>query len=362
MARTKFLASLFSLFGLAPSLLILSTDALATHCGLRLPCYHLSGSTTSTGSEVMGDIRIGDAVLSLEQTVNPSYFNVHASTSPEQNFDCEYTNNAGVSQPAKCSYPEVSGVPGISCNLFLKGSCNQTTLVRESTMSCETPSAGCTGTITVKDLNGVVLEVMQIGVGLPTGSTSCQSEFPRTTGSDALARGIMGKITQVCSGATDADVTNDPISKIVVRTDLRDEPGSKQPKYSSAGTAPWEANEANCDPVDGFPIGSCQNSGVVQVTVLQLPAGADANACATAAAQKLACGVKADGSAGPAPSSCTVTAAGECKCTCPRCEENVGSLVNAGSFGNGHFTLWDPKGEATGKPWTATCEVTVTGN
>ena len=347
MTRTQsFKAILFSAFAFALTLVV-ATDALA-QLRTRL------GGASGTGSEWSMTIQLADENTVIVNLGN-GFFNANASTPPEQTVSCTYNGEL-----ALCSFPEVSGTPGIRCNGFAVGRCSaqgNRPGTRTSMMSCPnpTPDSGCRGTVTVSDLNGKFLATFAIGAGLDDINTTqeCQSEFPETA---ALRKSEMGKIVQSCS--RDAQwAPTDRIVEQVVRTDLN---GEGIVNYTSTTT--WvNLFGATCNPNNGFPAGACTNDGGVWIALANPNPAGSAQAC-VAAAGSLACGQKADGTFGQPPVECRLDSQNQCECRCRRCDPS-GSLVNAGAPGLGKFVLSGPAVDQTGTPsWAAACDVTVTGN
>jgi len=367
---------LFSILALVGACVI-ATDALATHVCPR--CYH--ATITSTGSELGLEVRIGDTEFTAQDVAGTTnLFNFTVNNFPGQFVGCTYDKDPNDAIPAQNALCTVS----YTCNLVTKGDCivpkkPGSLGVRESIGSCDTPAvgdtrAGCRGTITVWDPNnpGITrLAAMPGGEPVPdiaigsdldgiVGFPSCKNQFPRMR-DPALAMGVMVRMLSVCSSIDDTNVTDDPITSIVTRTDLRDD-GSKNPEFLATGGV-TEGLDGSCDTTTGFPATSCgTNEGQVHVTVVDNGTTVNAEACATSAAA-LKCGQRADGSFGPAPANCTLDSNGLCKCRCAKCDDGE-PLVNSAAPGVGQFVLSDPVG-LTGvgkKPWSAICSPVQTSN
>lgn len=179
----------------------------------------------------------------------------------------------------------------------------------------------------------------------------CNQEFPKTAD---LPRGEMVRVDQACNPkqAWSADDPAQPILREVWRTDLA-LLNPDQPSFLSRGT--WSAAfDATCNPADGLPSGSCQQSGVINIT---FPVS-DAKACSAA---NWRCGQRANGEFGPLARACSVDSSGQCTCTCPRCDEvstfvNLGFPPSGGTPGTGHYTISDLNAKET-----AACPVTIRG-
>ena len=367
MIRRPSFLGVFSVFIFAG---MFATDAFATHVCPR--CYH--ATITSTGSELSLEVQVGDSTLTVQNEPGTSdFFSVIANTvtqTPEGQIDqfvnCTYDPDPLDTTPGTATTCSIS----FTCNLFKRGDCIVPSKPgslgqRQSTMTCDTPAVGqtlpgCRGVIEVwgPGFPGVLSNrLAQVPIGDDLNGIvgpGCKNDFPRLR-DPSLAMGVMGTMLSVCSASTDTDVTDDPISQIAVRTDLRDD-GSKRPEFLATGGV-TEGVHGGCDTTTGFPATSCgPSAGQVHVTVLD-PDGTtvDAKACA-AAASALACGQRPDGSFGPQPATCTQDNNGLCKCRCDKCDAGV-PLVNSAVLGVGQFALSDPLG-LTGvgkKPWSAIC-------
>jgi hypothetical protein len=235
----------------------------------------------------------------------------------------------------------------LQCSCFQEGKCTakgNNSGTRTSTMTCPTtvvtggPNvAGCTGTVTIKALDGTVLALDRpIGEGLSDLNTNseCGAEFPASFG---LRRSVMGTITQSCTAGSIA--ADDRVLQQVVRS-----------TNDYLSTTEWlDLNPATCNPNTGFPPGACQNDGGAWITFAAAESGVQC------VADNFSCGQLADdGSSGPPPSVCRVGSSGQCECRCARCTPE-GTLVNLGAGDQGKFVVASSNAAFA-------CDVTVTGN
>jgi hypothetical protein len=357
--RKPFLVGLFSVLAFT-SVLAVVTEALATH--ICRTCRH--GTVSGTGSSYAGSISITDDSLTLEETPGAAgFFDAKASTPAGQFIECKF-NDGSSETDALCAYPEFEEggqvKAGITCSRFEKGGCaqqGQNPGTRTSIMSCNTVGAGCTGKIQIFALDGKTpLTPAPIEIGkdleLIVGTNQCNNEFPTTPGQDGLKKTEMGKILQTsCTSKQDPWDANEPVSRMVVRTDLN---GNGVPKYNSVTTALLGV-DATCSPDDGFPAISCTNNSIVRSTF-----EASSAACST---ETLRCGQKSNLEQGPRPSECTFDSLSNlCTCTCPKCDPTTGESLadvdvppSPGIQGSGNYVVWNQTSAAM-------CTVKIGGN
>lgn len=303
------------------------------------------------GSEIKAVIKLGDYGPNIDDLVTSSvcgdgFVDTQARTLEGQTTDCTVDG-----KPALCTFNS------LTCSCFKVGTCKGGT--RTDTMTCPTNNpttglneAGCTGTISVTDLNGTPIHSeIQIGgstlANLNTNS-ACGAVFPNDSGS-GLKKFVMGTLTQEC--AANSDPTTDFVLEAKVRSTTVTTPAT--PTASFFSTTQWFDNfDATCNPNNGFPTGACTNDGGAWIT-FPLATGD------TCQASNFTCGQR-DGPngpiSGPQPSTCTVDkSTGQCQCRCSRCTPE-GTLVNLGTPGQGLFVLASDADNAYA------CPVTVTGN
>ena len=283
-----------------------------------------TGGSGWTGSDFTAVIKLGDYNIDIvtNSVCGAGFIDTvgNSNTQLGQTTECTLIEN-GVETPAQCQFSNLVctcfKVPTTSCTGTLT-----------STMVCPTldpitklNEAGCTGTITVFDLNGNPLpshpNPIIIGTGLSglTNNGQCQQQFPDDTSGTGLAKNIMGTLTQECT-------TLSAQQQIVRSTN-----GFTQ-------TTQWfnPLTTATCNPADGFPTNACSNDSGANIT-FQAKNG---DQCL---ASNFSCGQLPDGSFGPNPSKCTLDKkSGLCTCRCDRCTPD-GALVNTGIGQNGTFVL-----------------------
>jgi hypothetical protein len=297
-----------------------------------------SGGASWFGSDFAAVIKIGEysTIVSAATSVcGPDFIDTSASTDQGQATDCTLIEN-GVETPRLCQFSN------LVCRCFKKPtSCTGAT--GTSTMTCPTldpmtnlNEAGCTGTITVLDLNGIPVPSLpghpnpiNIGTIPPlsglTNNGQCQQQFPDDTcppnspncTATGLPKNVMGTLTQECSTG---DITNQ-----IVRSTNGFE----------LTTQVFDANQATCNPNDGFPTNACTNDSGVWITFA--PAVGD-----QCAASNFSCGELVGESEpvdGPQPSKCELNKKTKlCECRCARCTPQ-GALVNVGLNQTGTFVL-----------------------
>jgi hypothetical protein len=348
-----FLSSFSKLFLLLAVTIV--TSAIAT----KAQAQWGSGFSFWPGSDFTAVIKLGDlSVKFVTPTPNtPSvcgsgFVDILANsnfTDLGQTSDCTLVLEDGSETPAQCQFS------GLQCNCFQVGTCKGGT--RTSTMTCPTPgtngpnSAGCTGSITVYDLNGVKLNhtpnPIPIGDNLAqlNTNTACGQAFPNDSGS-GLKKFVMGTLTQECTASSTSD--------LVLQEKVRSTTNSSA-SASFFSTTEWfngiQLTSDACNPNNGFPPNSCSNDSGANIT---FPAAANGDTCN---ASNFSCG-QLDGDNGPLPgphpSSCTTDNNGNCKCRCARCTP-AGTLTNLGAPGTGLFVIASADNAYA-------CPVTVTGN
>jgi hypothetical protein len=353
-----------------------------------------SGGTSGSGSEWQATMKIGDQGIGIEvNSVDPlilesvcgsGFIDFSQDTVPGQLVACTYTPDfgptAGEPQAAKCLFDNLA----CRCNKIPVDATGQVGACigeRTSVATCPTPSlvsvppfivagqnaAGCTGTLTVLDINNNPLRqgnfpsctgtdgpggtggcAIQIGDGIAELNTigKCQQVYGEEL--PEFARLVASTITQSCSTS---NVASDPIVEYSARS---------TDNFDSAATA-FAVGSAKCNPVDGYPPGSCANDSGANITfsadamfgIASFPSSGT-QACN---ANNFRCGQLPDLTFGPAPSKCTLDKkSGLCQCRCDRCTPD-GTLVNAGVGDQGLFSLVHFNSDDA-----VSCSVRVTGN
>jgi len=315
-----------------------------------------SGGAFWPGSDFTAVIKLGDYNVDIQASVacnTPGYVDTVAqsNTLQGQTTDCTVVEN-GVETPAQCTFNS------LTCSCFQVGTCKGGT--RTSTMTCPTNDpttglneAGCTGTVSVTDLQGNPLpsHPVPIQIGGPTlanlnTNTECQAAFPNDSG---FKQRVMGTLTQECTSSSSA--TTDFVLQEKVRSTTDTNPPT--PTASFFSTTEWFKHfDATCNPNNGFPPNGCSNDGGTWIT---FPAVANGDQCN---ASNFSCG-QLDGEngpiPGPAPSKCTVDSqTGNCQCRCDRCTK-AGTLTNLGTGDQGLFVIASSDNAYA-------CPVTVTGS
>jgi hypothetical protein len=344
-----------------------------------------TGGTTGTGSEWTAFVKIGDqgvALLKEDFTLSngvcgPGFMDIMEDTLAGSAVQCEYTAdsgpNEGVSKEARCFFKDLV----CPCNKIAACIGGQ----RESFAICPTivdgeNVAGCTGELTVLDLDGNTIRgpggsdggTIQIGDGreLLTTVGKCQKVYPET---DEFAKLVASKIVQQCGpnddGSNLAIVEKNPIVEYAARSTNNYE---AKAEYSNLGGA-------TCNPLDGYPPGSCANDSGANITFSadamfgdlivgpqpkKFPSTGD-TACL---AENFRCGqlldlTSGDLTFGPQPSKCTLDKKSGntlCSCRCDRCTPE-GTLVNSGTGDQGLFVL-----SSAISADAVSCSVRVTGN
>jgi hypothetical protein len=289
------------------------------------------GGSSWFGSDFSAVIKLGDYnidIVSPSSVCGPGFIDTvgNSNTPQGQTTECTLIEN-GVETLAQCQFSNLV----CSCFKVPSGplaspptSCTGATIT--STMTCPTNDpitklneAGCTGTITVLDLNGNPLpshpNPINVGTGLSdlTNPGVCGQQFPAPTSGTGLPKNIMGTLTQECT-------TLSAQQQIVRSTN-----GFEQ-------TTQWfnPLQTATCNPENGFPTNACSNDSGVNMTF----ALANGDKCV---ASNFSGGQFPDGSFGPHPSKCTFDKkSGLCQCRFDRCTPQ-GSLVNPGIGDQGLF-------------------------
>jgi hypothetical protein len=302
----------------------------------------------------LGDQGIGISVDPSDNPISvcgPGYIDFIQDTVDGSVVQCDYTPdfgpNAGVSQEAQCFFSDVvcpCNKVGAACkNGILESVATCPTLINELNV------AGCTGTLTVFDLNGTALRegespsctgtdgcAIEIGDGneLLTTVGKCQKVYPKALG---FAKLVASKIIQQC---TTGSVAKNPIVDYAARSTNNYESTAE---YSNLFSA-------TCNPEDGFPSNACFNDGGAWIAFSTAETGEQCSA------NNFTCGQLPDGKFGPPPSTCRVKSPGQCECRCDRCTPE-GTLVNLGTGDQGLFVL-----ASTGSDNAFACSVRVTGN
>jgi len=335
---------------LAKLFLLLAVTIVTSAVATKAQAQWGSGFSFWPGSNITAVIKLGDYGSKVDDLVTSSicgdgFVDTQASTLQGQTTDCTVDG-----KPALCTFKS------LTCSCFQVGTCKGGT--RTDTMTCPTPgtngpnSAGCTGIISVTDLNlNPIHSDIQIGgltlANLDTNS-ECGAAFPNDSGS-GLKKFVMGTLTQECTSGSSA--IDDFVLQEKVRSTTDTNPPTP-PTASFFSTTQWfDHVDATCNPNNGFPTGACTNDGGAWIT-FPLATGD------TCQASNFTCGQR-DGPngpiSGPAPSQCRTDSSGNCQCRCSRCT-SAGTLVNLGTPGQGLFVLASDADNAYA------CPVTVTGN
>src|SRR5262245_8813936 len=181
-------ARLFSIFAVAVVAFAVTTDAQAQRTR--------TGGASGTGSYWELSIRLFDEETTISSPQN-GFFAVSAPSRDGDFIACKWDPD-GNPAPAVDKLCTAS----TDCTGFKAGTCSakgkNTTGQRTSTITC--PTGGCTGTLSVFNLDGTgPIEVINIGGDADVSSfnrTACNNAFPA---SGNLARGQIGQITTVCS-------------------------------------------------------------------------------------------------------------------------------------------------------------------
>jgi hypothetical protein len=347
----------------------------------------------------IGDLGIGIDLIEDPNPPNPPFFITKSVCGPGfidfsqdtafgQAVDCTYTPDfgptAGEPQAAQCLFDNLA----CRCNKIpVDEATGQVAACidgerRTSVATCPTPSlvsvppvpdqsctgsnciilpgenaAGCTGSLTVLDLNGNTIrgpngsdgDTIQIGDGIAelNNDGKCQQVF---RAADGFAKLVASTITQECSTP---DVASDPIVEYAARS---------TDNFDSAANA-FAVGTATCNPLDGYPPGSCDNDSGANVTFsAQAMFGRDDFLAGECSANKFRCGQELDLTSGdltfgPPPSKCTLDKKTKlCTCRCARCTPD-GTLVNPGVGNQGLFLLTSANSDDA-----VSCTVRVTGN
>jgi hypothetical protein len=325
-------ARLFSVLAVAIVAFAVATKAQADCDPFWDDCSGTGGSSW-TGSNFTAVIKLGDYKIDIvtDSVCGAGYIDTvgNSNTQLGQTTACTLIEN-GVETPAQCQFSD------LVCTCFKVPSgplaspptvCTGATIT--STMVCPTldptsklNEAGCTGIITVFDLNGNPLpshpDPIIIGTGLSdlTNNGKCQQQFPDPLpGTTGLPKNVMGTLTQEC-------------------TTLSAQQQIGRSTNGFAQTTQWfnPLTQATCNPADGFPTNACSNDSGANITFK----AANSDQCV---ASNFSCGQLPDGSFGPNPSKCTLDKkSGLCQCRCDRCTPD-GALVNTGTGNQGLFVV-----------------------
>jgi hypothetical protein len=323
LSSRRLFAKFFSLLAIA-----IAASAVATESQAQWG----SGGASWFGSDFTAVIKLGEYsvnVLTSPSVCGTGFIDTFASTDGGQATDCTLIEN-GVETPRLCQFTN------LQCSCFQVPTCTSGT--RTGTMTCPTldPTAqpkenlaGCTGQITVLDLNGNQVPSLPghpnpINIGsIPpledlTSPGQCKAQFPGPKpGTTGLPENVMGTLTQECS-------TGDITEQIVRSTN----------GFKLSTPHVLDANQATCNPANGFPTNACTNDSGAFITF-----AATANECVES---NFSCGEFTGESGpvdGPPPSKCTFDKkSGQCQCRCARCTPQ-GALVNVGLDQQGIFVL-----------------------
>jgi hypothetical protein len=305
------------------------------------------GGSSGSGSDWEAFIKLNDqgvAISEAESVCGYGFFDTNEETT-DGRVDCIYTPTEGDPIQAQCSFSN------LNCFCWKKGACGEDGL-RISEMKCGTPAdppiydiytgkklnaAGCTGELTVLDLNGNVIRgpdgsdggAIQIGEGLfDLNKYTCQDEFQ----SNGFSQSVLGEITTQCIPAEETIAQERILDQRVRGTD----------NYQSLTEAFDVFDNATCNPGNLNPNACPNNGGLWIATTL-----AEGDECVAA---NYRCG----GGDGPPPDRSRIHK-GKCEFRCPRCGEDGGSLVNLGSD-TGTYVVSSISGNAY------QCEVRIVGN
>lgn len=305
------------------------------------------GGASGSGSDWEAFIKLNDegvAISEAESVCGYGFFDTNEETT-DGRVDCIYTPTGGDPIQAQCSFSN------LNCSCWKIGACGEDGL-RISTMTCGTPAdppiynmygkklnaAGCTGQLTVLDLNGNVIrgpdgsdgDTIQIGAGLfDLNKYTCQDEFP----ANGFSRSVLGEITTQCTPPQET-IAEERILDLRVR-------GTNN--YQSDTVAFDVFDNATCTPANLNP-NACPNDGGLWIATTL----AEGDQCVTT---NYRCGGD-----GPPPDRSRIHK-GKCEFRCPRCGEDGGSLVNLGSDNRGTYAI---SNISSGNAYQ--CHVRIVGN